>query len=99
MCTGAQHLSEAEQELWELANRERKTRDKWLSFKKRLRASKHLAPEFADEKYREAEAKFDGARKRIEERREKLMKHDTGPGQAPARRLIHRPGREEGSHV
>jgi len=99
MSKGVQVLGGSEQELRELANRERKTRDKWLSFKKRLRASKSLAPDYADEKYREAEAKYDGAMKMIEERREKLMTQDVGIGQAPARRLIHRPGREEGSHM
>jgi len=63
----------SEESLRELAARERKTRDKWLSFKKQLRTNKSLAPEDADEKYREAEVKFVDAMKAIDERREKLM--------------------------
>lgn len=63
----------SEEALRELAARERKTRDKWLSFKKQLRTNKSLAPDDADEKYREAEVKFDDAMKAIDERREKLM--------------------------
>jgi hypothetical protein len=73
-----------EPELRALANRERKTRDKWLSFKKRLRAGKSLPPDCADEKFRLEEAKFDGAMKMIEERRRKLTTREVGKGQAPA---------------
>jgi len=64
---------ESEQKLRELATRERKTRDKWLSLKKRLRTNKRLAPEVADETYRAAEATFDRAMKMLEDRREKLL--------------------------
>ena len=53
-----QHLGNREQELRELAIRERKIRDKWLSFKKRLRANKSLDPDYAEERYRQEEAKF-----------------------------------------
>ena len=63
----------SEEALRELAARERKTRDKWLSFKKQLRTNKSLAPDDADEKYREAEVKFVDAMKAIDERRENLM--------------------------
>ena len=62
-----------EQELRELTRRERKLRDKWLSFKKRLRANKSLDPDCADERYRQAEAKFDVAMQRLQEQREKFM--------------------------
>ena len=73
MSKGIQQPDQTEQALRELAGQERKIRDKWVSFKKKLRATKGLDPDYADEKYREEEAKFDGAMRLIDERRERLL--------------------------
>jgi len=62
-----------EQKLRELAGRELKTREKWVSFKKKLRANKGIDPDLADQKYRDEEAKFDAEMRLIDERRAKLM--------------------------
>ena len=62
-----------EQELRELAGRERKAREKWVSFKKKLRLTKGLDPDTADRKFRVEEAKFEAEMRLIDERRAKVM--------------------------
>jgi hypothetical protein len=61
-----------EQMLTALDYQERKIRDKWVSFKKRLRADKSLDPDCADQKFREEEAKYEEAMNLISEQREHL---------------------------
>ena len=73
MSNGIPHPHKAEQDLSELLGQERKVRDKWLSFKKKLRATKGLDPDYADQKYRNEEAKFEAAMQLIRERRGKLV--------------------------
>jgi hypothetical protein len=74
MSKGVRQPGNSEQELKALAGRERKVNDKWVSFKKKLRANKSLDPDYADEKYREEEAKYNDAMKSIEEEREKILR-------------------------
>ncbi len=73
MTKTTRHSDQTEQELKELAGRERKTRDKWVSFKKKLRATNCLDPDYTDQKFREEQAKFDAAMRLIDERRAKVL--------------------------
>ena len=58
-----------EQALIDLDNRERKTREKWVAFKKALRADHNLEPDSAALKFCAEEAKYEAAMKWIDQQR------------------------------
>ena len=68
-----------EQELMELADREEKLRDKWVAFKKKLRATKGIDPDYADQKFREEEVKFERAMELINQQRDWIAKPERHP--------------------
>jgi hypothetical protein len=79
MTKAIQKSDGSDQKLTELANREQKLRDKWVSFKKKLRASKGVDPDFADWKYREEEAKFERALELINQQRNRIAQPEHHP--------------------
>jgi hypothetical protein len=67
-------MSEGVQPPEELDRRERKIKEKWVSFKKTLRTNRSLDPDHAAEKFREAGAKYDAEMKLIDEARQRMIK-------------------------
>jgi len=66
-------MSEGVRPPGELDQRERKIKEKWVSFKKKLRTNRSLDPDHAAEKFREAEARYDAEMKLIEAARQRSL--------------------------